>query len=218
LFGAVTKEYPVDAAILAATSSANPGGALSPVPTAVPPTASSYRSAQERSRPDSAAVSCRAYPDHSCPTVSGTASSRCVRPIFTTSRHAAAFSPTASRSAVTAGISDSATACTAATCIAVGNVSFDDCPMLTWSFGCTGDLDPMTPPTSWMHRFAITSLTFMFDWVPDPVCHTRNGKWASSSPSITSSQTRAMSAAIQEGSRPAEPLASAAAFFTCPNA
>jgi fumarate hydratase, class II len=28
-------------------------------------------------------------------------------------------------------------------CIAVGNVSFDDCPMLTSSFGCTGDLLPI---------------------------------------------------------------------------
>ena len=63
--------------------------------------------------------------------MSGTASSRCVRPIFTTSRQPAAFSPMASRSAVTDGITDSVTASTAATCIAVGNVSFDDCPMLT---------------------------------------------------------------------------------------
>jgi len=39
-----------------------------------------------------------------------------------------------------------------------------------------------------------------------------------SSPSITSSQTCAISVAIQAGRRPASPLASAAAFFTCPNA
>ena len=35
-----------------------------------------------------------------------------------------------------------------ATCIAVGNVSLDDWPMLTWSFGCTGDLLPSVPPAS----------------------------------------------------------------------
>ena len=40
------------------------------------------------------------------------------------------------RSAGAAGRSPSA----AAMCIAVGNVSFEDCDMLTWSFGCTGDL------------------------------------------------------------------------------
>ena len=51
LFGAVTNGYPVDSAIRAATSAANPGGALSPVPTAVPPAASSYRSVQERVEP-----------------------------------------------------------------------------------------------------------------------------------------------------------------------
>ena len=41
----------------------------------------------------------------------------------------------ASRSAVTAGISRSFTFTAAAMFIAVGNVSFDDCDMLTWSFG-----------------------------------------------------------------------------------
>ena len=31
-------------------------------------------------------------------------------------------------------------------CIAVGNTSFDDCPRFTWSFGCTGFLEPCSPP------------------------------------------------------------------------
>ena len=43
LLGAETKGRPVMAAILAATSSAKPTGALRPVPTAVPPWASSSR-------------------------------------------------------------------------------------------------------------------------------------------------------------------------------
>ena len=86
--------------------------------------------------------------------------------------------------------------------------------MFTWSLGCTGALLPICPPASWMARLLITSLTFMLDCVPDPVCQTRSGKWSSSSPAITSSQTRAISPAIQDGMRPAFPLARAAAFFT----
>ena len=41
LLGAVTNGLPVSSAILAATLTLNPFGAFSPVPTAVPPTASS---------------------------------------------------------------------------------------------------------------------------------------------------------------------------------
>jgi hypothetical protein len=62
--------------------------------------------------------------------------------------------------------------CTAAMCIVVGKVSLEDCPMLTWSLGWTGILLPSWPPASWIARLLITSLTFMLDWVPDPVCHT----------------------------------------------
>ena len=47
--------------------------------------------------------------------------------------------------------------------MAVGNVSFDDCPMFTSSLGWMGRLLPMAPATSWIARFAITSLTFMWD-------------------------------------------------------
>src|ERR1700733_13563902 len=46
LLGAVTKGLPVNSAILAATSLEKPGGALRPVPTAVPPTASWERPAR----------------------------------------------------------------------------------------------------------------------------------------------------------------------------
>jgi hypothetical protein len=101
-------------------------------------------------------------------------------------------------------------------CIAVGKVSFDDCPMFTWSLGWTGSWAPSVPPTNWMHRLEITSLTFMLDWVPDPVCHTYSGKSASSCPLITSSQTRSISWPFQAGSRPAAVFTTAAAFFTYP--
>jgi hypothetical protein len=59
------------------------------------------------------------------------------------------------------------------------------------------------PPTSWMHRLEMTSFTFMFDCVPDPVWNTYNGNSASSAPEITSSQTRSISSRFQACSRPA---------------
>ena len=64
------------------------------------------------------------------------------------------------------------TSSAAAMCIAVGNVSFDDCDMFTSSLGWTGFLLPRSPPASSMARFEITSLTFMFVCVPLPVCQT----------------------------------------------
>ena len=77
-----------------------------------------------------------------------------------------------------------------------------------------GSCEPSVPPTSWMHRLEMTSLTFMFDWVPDPVCHTYSGISASSFPLITSSLTRSISWPFQAGSRPALVFTIAAAFFT----
>ena len=64
------------------------------------------------------------------------------------------------------------TSSTAAMFIAVGNVSFDDCDMLTWSFGWIGVLLPRSPPAISIARLEITSLTFMLVWVPEPVCQT----------------------------------------------
>ena len=58
---------------------------------------------------------------------------------------------------------------------AVGKVSFDDWLQLTSSFGWIGFLPPRAPVASSLARPAITSLTFMFDWVPEPVCQTRSG-------------------------------------------
>ena len=78
-------------------------------------------------------------------------------------------------------------------CIAVGNVSFDDCDMFTWSFGWTGDFEPISPPAISIARLATTSFTFMFVCVPEPVCQTNSGKCSSSAPSITSSAAATMS-------------------------
>jgi hypothetical protein len=103
-------------------------------------------------------------------------------------------------------------------CMAVGNTSLDDWERLTWSLGWTGCLEPNLPPSISMARLAITSLAFMLDWVPDPVCHTTRGKWSSSLPSTTSWAAAAMASPSLASSDPCAMLASAAAFLTMPSA
>ena len=71
-------------------------------------------------------------------------------------------------------------------CTAVGNTSFDDCPMLTWSLGWTGFLLPTVPPRIWIARFAITSLAFMLLEVPEPVWKMSTTKSRSCCPAATS--------------------------------
>ena len=61
----------------------------------------------------------------------GVASCIWVRPILTMSSHSAALAAIESCSAVTAGISRFVTLTAAAMYIAEGNVSLDDCDMLT---------------------------------------------------------------------------------------
>ena len=84
-------------------------------------------------------------------------------------------------------------------CIAVGNVSFDDCDMFTSSFGWIGFFEPRSPPASSIARFEITSLTFMFVCVPLPVCQTESGNSSSSLPAMTSSAARTMSVGLLVG-------------------
>ena len=87
--------------------------------------------------------------------------------------------------------------------------------MLTSSLGCTSFL-----PASALARFAITSLAFMLDWVPEPVCQTTRGKWAFSAPEMTSpaacSMAPSFSAVIFSGFRAW--LALAAASLRIPKA
>ncbi len=99
-------------------------------------------------------------------------------------------------------------------CIAVGNVSFDDCDMLTSSFGWIGFLLPRSPPAISIARFEITSLTFMFVCVPEPVCQTQSGKWSSSLPAMISSAAWTISAACSSDIFPRSRFTSAAAFFS----
>ena len=107
---------------------------------------------------------------------------------------------------------------TAAMCMAVGKVSFDDWDMLTSSLGWIGTLDPMTPPAISMARLEITSLAFMLLWVPLPVCQTLNGNWSSSFPSATSRAAAMISVALSGGILPRSALTWADASFKTPMA
>src|SRR4051794_27401775 len=97
---------------------------------------------------------------------------RWVRPDFTNDANSAAFAVRASASDVRAGDSVCASSEATAMCMAEGNTSFDDCDALTWSLGWTG----------WsrarLASVATTSLTFMFDEVPEPVWNTSMGNWS----------------------------------------
>jgi hypothetical protein len=106
------------------------------------------------------------------------------------------------------------TAIPAAMCIAVGKLSFDDWPLLTWSLGWTGSLPPRLPVRISLARPAITSLAFMFDWVPDPVCQMTSGNWPSRSPRATSPAACWIASAISASSPPSRAFTRAAACFT----
>ncbi len=63
----------------------------------------------------------------------------------------------------------------------------------------------------------MTSLTFMFVWVPLPVCQTTSGKCSSSLPAITSSAAWTMARTFSAAS-PSSALTTAQAFLRMPNA
>src|SRR3990172_5204387 len=69
-----------------------------------------------------------------------------------------------------------------------------------------------------MARLEITSLAFMLDWVPEPVCQTTSGKCSSSLPSITSWAAATMALPTVGSSLPSAMLTSAAARLTMPSA
>jgi hypothetical protein len=107
----------------AAARAANSGGALIPVPTAVPPSASACsrgRDACRRAMPSSTWV--RQAPI-SCASVSGIASIRCVRPVLTVSPTSAALRASVSDNSFSAGSRCSAIASAAPTWITVGITS-----------------------------------------------------------------------------------------------
>jgi hypothetical protein len=118
-----------------------------------------------------------------------------VRPILTMSANAFAFSSSPRCRWRSAGSRSSLISRTVAMCMAVGKVSFEDWPRLTWSFGCTSDFSPRLPPSAWLARFAMTSLAFMFDCVPEPVCQITNGNSSSCRPCRTSAAAAEMASA-----------------------
>ena len=67
-----------------------------------------------------------------------------------------------------------------------------------------------------MARLAITSLAFMFVWVPEPVCHTTSGKWSSSLPFIVSVAAPTIALPIFLSSAPCSMFTSAAARLSTP--
>ena len=218
LLSAEVNGSPVLRAMCSATKSANSGCEFSPVPTAVPPRASSWRSSSENSMRRMSASSWATYPLNSCDRVSGTASIRWVRPIFTMPSNSATLAAKDERRWLTAGSSRWLTSSAAEMCIAVGKVSLLLWPRLTWSFGCTGCLLPSSPPAISMARLAITSLQFMFVCVPEPVCQMRSGKCESSSPEITSSQAAPISSPSFPSSSSSSTFVAAAACLSTPKA
>ncbi len=96
--------------------------------------------------------------------------------------------------------------------MAVGNTSFDDWEALTWSLGCTGR--PSRSAASW----AITSLAFMFDDVPEPVWNTSIGKWSFQRPVATSAEAATMASAISPSTTPRRAFTTAAAPLTAARA
>src|SRR3954451_3530836 len=110
-------------------------------------------------------------------------------------------------SLASAGSSWSCDSASAARWTADGKTSFEDCPMFTCSFGCT-------PSPA---RFAITSLAFMFELVPEPVWKTSTGNWSSCLPSATSSPAAATRSASSPSSSSSSPFTRAAVALIRPS-
>ena len=191
------------------TAFANPGGVLIPVPTAVPPRGSSRTRGSTDSSRSTAYRTVAAYPLNSCPSVTGVASMRCVRPAFTSGANSSAFRSRLAASRSSDGIRSATTARVAATWIAVGKTSLLDWLALTWSLGCTS-----TPAARASE--AITSFAFMFEDVPDPVWNTSTGKASRCLPAATSSAAATIASAVAGAITPRSAFTRAAADFTSP--
>jgi hypothetical protein len=130
---------------------------------------------------------------------------RCVRPDLTTSANECALARSARHRYSSAGSNTVCVWCAAATWIADGNTSFDDCEALTWSLGWT------LRPSRSDARLARTSLAFMLELVPEPVWNTSMGNCASQRPSATSAAAALMASAMSDSITPSRALACAAA-------
>ena len=109
--------------------------ALMPVPTAVPPNAIGYNALKAFSKRIILSDNIPAYPDHSCSREIGVASCKCVRPTLTIDFQEIALVRMPSCNTFRAGINLFFKATAEAICMAVGNVSLDDCDLFAWSLG-----------------------------------------------------------------------------------
>ena len=172
-----------------ATRTAYSGWALSPVPTAVPPRASSHRWGSAASRWRDAVVELR--------DVAGELLAQRERrgvlqvgaaDLDDVARRPRAFAASASRSARTAGQHVRAQRRPPRPRSSRwGRRRCEDWPLLTSSLGWTSRSSPRSPPRISLARLASTSFMFMLVWVPLPVCQTTSGNSSSCRPASTSS-------------------------------
>ena len=158
LLGAVLKSFPVSSDTAFATSASKPLGALRPVPTAVPPSASSWRPGRLKDSMVFAFSSIFFQPLISWEKVMGVASCRWVRPVLMIPSFSSIRRPKVPSSREMDGKSLSSISTAAAMCMAVGKVSLELWDIFTWSLGCRS-----FSPASSLPRLAMTSFTFILD-------------------------------------------------------
>ncbi len=163
----------MSAASVAMTSLANRGGALSPVPTAVPPEgelAQARQHVEQAGSPelDLPGPSRRLLPERDRRRVHqvGAPGLHCLRVL-------AGQPAQLGVQVVERGHEPADDEPAGGQRMADGKTSFDDCDAFTSSFGCTGR------PSRSDARCASTSFTFMLVEVPDPVWNTSTGNWSS---------------------------------------
>src|SRR5205809_598355 len=137
-FSATRNFVSVAALIFSTTRPGNSGCALIPVPTAVPPIASSARAARQDDTRRIPWSIWDWYPENSWPRRIGVASIKWVRPDFTIGSNSFDFFARLSSSSRRAGSRLWSISMRAATWIAVGITSFEDWPRFTWSSVCLG--------------------------------------------------------------------------------
>mmetsp|Transcript_21033 Transcript_21033/g.37735 ORF Transcript_21033/g.37735 Transcript_21033/m.37735 type:complete len:203 (+) Transcript_21033:3852-4460(+) len=128
--GAEVNGRPVCSAIFCAMAAAYPSVVFRPVPTAVPPSARRCNAVDEDSIRRIPYLTCWAYAENSCPSVSGVASWQCVLPILTIVSNSWVLDSSASSRTFNPGRVRFNMVTTDAMCIAVGKESFELWPML----------------------------------------------------------------------------------------
>ena len=158
---------------------AYPAGAFRPVPMAVAPMLVSQRTCWMRSSAWTSPESVAAKASNSWPSVMGTASWSCVRPILRIFENSL---PLRRNDAMSSFIAATSSMLPRAmpTWRDVGYASLVDWEPLTWSCGSQYLYSPFLWPISSRARLAMTSLAFMLVDVPAPPWKTssRNSSWS----------------------------------------